>query len=68
MKRALCLLIVLSALAPLRAEDLRMTGLPAEPKIRQDGDLTTIEAAGLTAKLKGAKVEKGDQSIKILLP
>jgi hypothetical protein len=49
-------------------KDLRMTGLSAEPKIRQDGDLMTIEAAGLTAKLKGAKVEKGDQSIKFILP
>lgn len=49
-------------------KDLRMTGLPAEPKTRQDGDLTVIEAAGLTAKLKGAKVEKGDRSIKFILP
>ncbi|HEY2290862.1 MAG TPA: hypothetical protein VGM86_09200 [Thermoanaerobaculia bacterium] len=49
-------------------KDLRMTGLPAEPKIRQDGDLTVIEAAGLTAKLKGVKVEKGDQSIRFILP
>ncbi|HEX4962293.1 MAG TPA: hypothetical protein VF173_15765 [Thermoanaerobaculia bacterium] len=49
-------------------KDLRMTGLPAEPKTRQDGDFTVIEAAGLTAKLKGAKAEKGDQSIKFILP
>ncbi len=49
-------------------KDLRMTGLPAEPKTRQDGDFTMIEAAGLTAKLKGAKVEKGDRSIKLILP
>jgi hypothetical protein len=45
-----------------------MTGLPLEPKTRQDGDFTVIEAAGITAKLKGAKVEKGDQSIKFILP
>lgn len=49
-------------------KDLRMTGLPAEPKTRQDGDFTVIEGAGITAKLKGAKVEKGNQSIKFILP
>ncbi|HEX4497713.1 MAG TPA: hypothetical protein VIE43_18715 [Thermoanaerobaculia bacterium] len=49
-------------------KDLRMTGLAAEPKVRQDGDFTVIEAAGLTAKLKGAKVEKGDGSLKVILP
>jgi hypothetical protein len=49
-------------------KDLRMTGLAAEPKIRQEGELTVIEAAGLTAKLKGAKVEKGGQSIRLILP
>jgi hypothetical protein len=49
-------------------KDLRMTGLAAEPKVRQDGDFTVIEAAGLTARLKGAKVEKGDQSLEVILP
>jgi hypothetical protein len=39
--------------------DLQVTGLPAEPKVRQEGDFLVIEAAGVTARLKGAKVEKG---------
>jgi hypothetical protein len=49
-------------------KDLRMTGLAAEPKVRQEGDFTVIEAAGLTARLKGAKVEKGDGALKVILP
>jgi hypothetical protein len=49
-------------------KDLRMTGLAAEPKVRQEGDFTIIEAAGLTARLKGAKVEKGDGTLKVILP
>jgi len=39
--------------------DLQVTGLPGEPKTRQDGDFLVIEAPGVNARFKGAHAEKG---------
>jgi hypothetical protein len=49
-------------------KDLQVTGLPAEPKVRQDGEFLVIEAAGVTARLKGGKVEKGERALKVTVP
>jgi hypothetical protein len=47
---------------------LQVTGLPEEPKTRQDGDFLVIETSGVTARLKGAKVEKGKETLKVTVP
>lgn len=48
--------------------DLQVTGLPGEPTTRQDGEFLVIEAAGVTARLKGAKAEKGPGLLKVTFP
>jgi hypothetical protein len=48
--------------------DLQVTGLPAEPKVTQEGEFVVIAAEGITAKLKGAKVEKGERVLKVMVP
>lgn len=45
-----------------------LTGFAVEPKVRQDGDSLVIEAEGVTAKLKGAVVERGDKLVTVKLP
>ncbi|HYO15124.1 MAG TPA: hypothetical protein VE685_18165, partial [Thermoanaerobaculia bacterium] len=47
---------------------LIVTGLTAEPKIRQEGGTVIVEADGVTATLKGAKVEKGEKTVRVVLP
>ncbi len=47
---------------------LVVTGLPAEPKVRQDGDSLVIEAEGVTARLKGATTEKEGPVLRVKLP
>jgi hypothetical protein len=47
---------------------LTVTGFPAEPSVRQDGESLVVEAQGFTATLKGAKVEKGEGVLKLTLP
>jgi hypothetical protein len=48
--------------------DFQVTGLPAEPAVSQDGDFLVIEAAGVKIRLKGAKVEKGKELLKVIVP
>jgi hypothetical protein len=48
--------------------DLQVTGLPVEPKVTQEGDFVVIAAEGITARLKGAKVEKGERALKVTVP
>jgi hypothetical protein len=47
---------------------LIVTGLAAEPKIRQEGGAVIVEADGVTATLKGARVEKGEKTVRVVLP
>jgi len=47
---------------------LTVTGLPAEPRVRQNGESLVVEAGGFTATLKGAKAEKGESVLKLTLP
>jgi len=48
--------------------EIQVTGLPAEPKVTQEGDFVVIAAEGVTARLKGAKVEKGERALKVTVP
>jgi hypothetical protein len=36
--------------------------------VTQEGDFVVIAAEGVTAKLKGAKVEKGERALKVTVP
>ena len=48
--------------------EIQITGLPDEPKVTQEGDFVVIATEGVTAKLKGAKVEKGEKALKVTVP
>ena len=48
--------------------EIQVTGLPAEPKVTQEGEFVVIAAEGVTARLKGAKVEKGERALKVTVP
>ncbi len=45
-----------------------LTGFAVEPKISKSDDSVVIEAEGVTAKLKGAKVEREGQLVTVKLP
>jgi hypothetical protein len=45
-----------------------VTGLAAEPKIRQEDGATILETEGVTAALKGAKVERSEKTVRVVLP
>ena len=49
-------------------DDLQVTGLPGEPTARQDGDFLVIEAPGVNARFKGAKAEKGKETLRVTVP
>jgi hypothetical protein len=46
---------------------ITVAGLSAEPDVREQGDTTTLKAEGLTATLKGARVERSGQTITVRL-
>ncbi|HEV8580223.1 MAG TPA: hypothetical protein VGX68_14235 [Thermoanaerobaculia bacterium] len=47
---------------------LIITGLPDEPKVRQEGGFLVLDAGGVTAKLKGAVAETSGSVVKIKMP